>query len=131
MEMAMVDSTRNGNRPQYFEIIGRINDENAARLVESLETAISAGHHNLVLDLSGVDYMNSAGLRALVTLYKQVERVAGTLTIANPSDRVKTLFALVGLDSVLDIEEDSLSSNGTRLSDSERALPYREVYYFS
>ncbi len=129
--MAMVDSTRNGNRPQYFEIIGRINDENAARLVESLETAISAGHHNLVLDLSGVDYMNSAGLRALVTLYKQVERVAGTLTIANPSDRVKTLFALVGLDSVLDIEEDSLSSNGTRLSDSERALPYREVYYFS
>ncbi|HML22721.1 MAG TPA: STAS domain-containing protein [Aggregatilinea sp.] len=127
----MVDSTRNGNRPQYFEIIGRINDENAARLVESLETAISAGHHNLVLDLSGVDYMNSAGLRALVTLYKQVERVAGTLTIANPSDRVKTLFALVGLDSVLDIEEDSLSSNGTRLSDSERALPYREVYYFS
>ncbi|WP_162909189.1 STAS domain-containing protein [Aggregatilinea lenta] len=127
----MANPTHNGNRPQYFEIIGRINDENAARLVESLETAISAGHHHLVLDLSGVDYMNSAGLRALVTLYKQVERVAGTLTIANPSDRVKTLFALVGLDSVLDIEEDSLSSNSTRLSESDSALPYREVYYFS
>lgn len=127
----MVDSTPDENRPQYFEIVGRINDENAARLVESLEAAISAGHHHLVLDLSGVDYMNSAGLRALVTLYKQIERVGGTLTIANPSERVKTLFALVGLDSVLDIQEDSLSTNGTRLSESGRALPYREVYYFS
>ncbi len=127
----MMGTTRNGNEPHFFEIIGRINDENAARLVESLETAISAGHHHLVLDLSGVDYMNSAGLRALVTLYKQVERVNGTLTIANPSDRVKTLFALVGLDSVLNIEEDSLSSNGTRLSESGRALPYHEVYYFA
>lgn len=119
--------SRNGNQPQLFEIIGRINDDNANQLAQSLNNAISEGRHHLVLDLSGVEYMNSAGLRALVNLFKHVERVGGTLTIANPSSRVKTLFELVGLDSVLDIEEEGAAG----LSESGRAIPYREVYYFS
>ena len=112
--------------PQLFEIIGRINDDNAVRLAELVERSIAQGRHHLVLDLSAWNTSISAGLRALVMVFKRLEQVGGQLVIASPSARVMTLFELVGLDTVLEIEDERASDAAAR-----RASLYREVCYFA
>ena len=71
---------------------GRIDSMTASRLGDALNTEIAAGNTLLVLDLAGVDYMSSAGLRELVNALKKVKRVSGAFTGAyaiNPFNNEK------------------------------------------
>lgn len=86
---------------------GRIDSMTASKLGEALTREISAGHITLVLDLSGVDYMSSAGLRELVNALKKVKRANGDLRIAQPSRRVREVMEMAGLDTIFLIFETS------------------------
>ena len=79
---------------------GRIGSMNAPQLGESFNEHITVGHTHLVLDLSAVDYMSSAGLRELVNALKKLKRVAGDLRIAQPSKRVREVMEMAGLDTI-------------------------------
>jgi anti-sigma B factor antagonist len=96
----------NPQQIQYLEIIGRVDNKNVGQLADTLDEAITQGRNEMVLDMSGVTFINSAGLRELVRIFKRVQRVGGMLHILNPSDQVQRLLDLVGLDSVFDIDFD-------------------------
>jgi len=85
------------------EVIGRVDSLNAAELGTSLSNAIDEGNTNIVLDLSQVSYMSSAGLRELVSAFKKVRRVSGDLRIAQPSTRVQEVLEMAGLDTIFQI----------------------------
>ncbi len=85
------------------EVHGRIDSMSANDFGLALAEPIDAGQTNLVLDLGGVDYMSSAGLREIVAALKKVKRVAGDLRIAQPSDRVREVMEMAGLDTILHI----------------------------
>ena len=85
------------------EVNGRVDSMNANELGEALSGVIEDGHHNLVLDLGSVDYMSSAGLREIVSALKKVKRAAGDLRIAQPSDRVREVLEMAGLDTIFQI----------------------------
>lgn len=84
-------------------VSGRVDSNNAEQLGEALVREIDQGKTSLVLDLSGVDYMSSAGLRELVSAYKRAQNEKGDLRIAQPSARVLELLEVAGLDSVFQI----------------------------
>ena len=86
---------------------GRIDSMTAARLGDALNAEIAAGHTLLVLDLAGVDYMSSAGLRELVNALKKVKRASGDLRLAQPSRRVREVMEMAGLDTIFLIFETS------------------------
>ena len=90
-------------RVTLFEITGRIDSTNANELGEALNTAIDSGRTQIVLDLSNVEYMSSAGLRELVAALKKVKRGTGDLRLASPSPRVLEVLELAGLDSIFKI----------------------------
>lgn len=118
------------SRIQVLEIVGRIDNTNSPRLVDAVDKALKGGHDYLVLDLAGVDYMNSAGLRELVRILDQVNRVGGSLYITNPSERVNKLLELVGLDSVIEIH----TNNSLGLdfpANGNRPTIARNVYYYA
>lgn len=94
-------------RIEFHEVLGRLDNANSDVLAGALRDAPARVGNLVVLDLSGVMYMNSAGLRELVRVYKQFERKGTQLVIANPSAHVTRLFELVGLDSVLHVVRDS------------------------
>ncbi len=85
------------------EVIGRVDSLNADELGTSLSNAIDEGNTNIVLDLSQVSYMSSAGLRELVSAFKKVRRVSGDLRIAQPSTRVQEVLEMAGLDTIFQI----------------------------
>lgn len=86
-----------------LEVSGRVDSMNAHELGQALMGAISGGRMRLVLDLSAVDYMSSAGLREIVSALKKLRHGAGDLRIAQPSHRVLEVLEMAGLDSIFQI----------------------------
>jgi anti-sigma B factor antagonist len=111
--MVMEINASEMKRVQLFEIIGRVDSSNAAELGSALDKSVDDGRSNLVLDLSGVEYMSSAGLREMVRVLKRVKRTGGDLRIANPSDRVKEVLELAGLDTIFEIYPTQVEAVGS------------------
>jgi anti-anti-sigma factor len=72
--------------------------------------------------------MNSASLRELVLIYERIKKKGISLQIANPSQRVKDVLELVGLDSVLEIDSD-LSVEVLRLTQPSRLAAHHQICY--
>ncbi|MEM6281036.1 MAG: STAS domain-containing protein [Chloroflexota bacterium] len=96
-----------------IESNGRIDSMNANQFGEAVLGEIDAGKVRIVLDLAGVDYMSSAGLREIVSALKKVKRAQGDLRVAQPSERVLEVLEMAGLDTILQIfssQSDAISS---------------------
>jgi len=102
------------SRVQLVEVIGRVDNDSTATLDQSVDKALASGRNQIILDLSGVQYMNSGGLRELVQLWKRVQNTGGTLIVANPSERVKRVLDLVGLETVFRIYSDPTWNSSLR-----------------
>jgi len=111
--MVMEINVSEMRRVRLFEIVGRVDSSNANELGSVLDRAADDGNNNLVLDLSGVDYMSSAGLREMVRILKRVKRSGGDLRIANPSERVREVLELAGLDSIFEIYPTQVEAVGS------------------
>jgi anti-anti-sigma factor len=90
-------------RVTLLEVSGRVDSTNASQLGETLMSQIDAGRYQLVIDLSGVSYMSSAGLREMVAAVKKVRQYNGDLRIATPSERVREVLDLAGLSAIFQI----------------------------
>lgn len=90
-------------RTQLVEIVGRLDNAHAATLTGHAEDALARGRPHLILDMSAVTFINSAGLRALMQIVKRAVAANGSLTIINPSGPVEKVLELVGLDTVFRI----------------------------
>ncbi len=85
------------------EAKGRIDSSTAAAFGEALTGAVDAGSARVVLDLSEVDYMSSAGLREIVTAFKKARSLQGDIRVAEPAPRVLEVLELSGLDTFMKI----------------------------
>jgi anti-sigma B factor antagonist len=69
---------------------------------EKFETAlyglVERGKYKLVLDLNGVDWLNTGGLKALNKVRKAVQAKGGDIVFAQPSDQVLVSLEILGFD---------------------------------
>jgi len=82
---------------------GRLDSATSPAFEKDLLKRLEEGHTQLVLDLSGVTFMSSAGLRTILLLAKQLKSVGGRLALCSLSKPVKEVFDLTGCDSLIDI----------------------------
>lgn len=83
----------------FVRATGRITSSTSAMLESTLRSLVAVGK-GIVLDLTHVDYVDSAGLGALVSVYIHAKKEYCDLVIANPNPRVRDLFNQSGLASV-------------------------------
>lgn len=79
-------------------ISGRVDSSNADQLSAALKRLTDARHYKIIVDLSGIEYMSSAGLRALITALRTCEARFGDLFLAHPSERAREVLDLAGMD---------------------------------
>ena len=91
---------------------GRIDSSTAPQLEESLKSVMKAGHHNIVIDLSRVTFLSSAALRVLISTSKECRKNRGDLYLAAPSDKLKEVFKLAGLDEIFTFFDDVVDAVG-------------------
>jgi anti-sigma B factor antagonist len=95
----VVDET--GNDLAVVRCTGRLNMVSAPELREAVTGVIAAGRPRVAVDLSGVDFMDSSGLGALVGCLKSARQAGGDLRIAAPSAQVLMVLKLSNIDRIL------------------------------
>lgn len=100
-------------RVMLLEVSGRIDSTTASELGDALNGVIEEGRNKIVLDLEKVDYMSSAGLREIVAALKRLNKGTGDLRLACPSDRVREVLELAGLDEIFKIFDTQLEAVGS------------------
>jgi anti-sigma B factor antagonist len=75
-----------------------------------IQGLITDGVTKLVIDLSAVDYMDSAGLGMLVYVFGTLREKAGSLRICGVAPRLLSLFKLTKTDTFLSIDQDRAES---------------------
>ncbi|MCA9918008.1 MAG: STAS domain-containing protein [Anaerolineales bacterium] len=106
-------SVESMKRVDLVTVTGRIDSSNASEFEGGLKDLTSNGRTNLVLNLSGVTYMSSAGLRALVSTLKECKKRSGDMRLASPSERVGEVLTLAGLDSLFQVYSDDTAAVGS------------------
>lgn len=91
------------NAITLVEVSGRVDSMTANQFGEALTTQLDADKSRIVLDLSSVDYMSSAGLREIVSALKKAKKAQGDVRLANPSSRVREVLEMAGLDTIFRI----------------------------
>lgn len=73
----------------------------APLLREAVSDAINSGRPRVVVDLSGIEFMDSSGLGALVGCLKTARQAGGDLRISAPTEQVVMVLQLSNLDRIL------------------------------
>jgi anti-sigma B factor antagonist len=66
---------------------------------------VEGGITNVILDMSGVPWINSTGLGILITGYHSLKAAEGTLKICNVKERVLSIFYISQLENIFDVYE--------------------------
>lgn len=80
---------------------GRLNMVAAPGLRQQLHSLVQAGNSRLVVDLSGVETIDSSGLGALISGLKAARQSGGDLRIAAPGEQAMAVLELTNLNRVL------------------------------
>jgi anti-sigma B factor antagonist len=85
----------------------------ASLLHEKLHECIELDKKRIVIDLSGVDWMNSTGLGILISSYTTLRNNGGMLKLANVTDKIQSLLTITKLVTVFeayDSVDDAIAS---------------------
>lgn len=88
-------------RVSLVTVAGRIDSSNAKELDAALAEVMGDGRYQIVVNLGDVNYMSSAGLRALVSALRECKKKGGDMRVSTPSERVAEVLDLAGLTSGL------------------------------
>ena len=89
------------NDTTVVSISGSVDALTAQEVTSYLSSKIAGGQHHLVLDLGQVDYMSSAGLRAILSALKESRQEGGDLRLAAAQPGVEKILKLSGFTNIL------------------------------
>ena len=88
-----------------IQLEGRIDHPAAADLVNDLEAVITSDDRAVVLSLRRLEYINSAGMRAILDVFRKLQRQDAKFAIYSPIGPVKEVFQLSGFNRVMAIHD--------------------------
>jgi anti-sigma B factor antagonist len=92
---------------------GRLTVGEASSLREKVNDAVAQGHRNFILDLGGVDYIDSTGLGSMVICYTTVKKAGGATKLLKLNKRNIELLVLTKLHTIFEVfadEQDAVNS---------------------
>ena len=85
-----------------IEIVGRLDTITAPALEKTIQEDIGDAK-NLVLDVKGMEYISSAGLRVLLSAQKKMQKI-GSMKVTGVCEEVMEVFEMTGFADILVIE---------------------------
>jgi anti-anti-sigma factor len=76
----------------------------------SVASLLAGGEKKVIVDLSGVSYVDSASIGCLMDLYRQATAAGGKLKLAGVQKRVETMLSMTGAQNFLEIHPDEASA---------------------
>jgi len=96
-----------------IKIKGRVDSATAPQMAQAFESAANAGKYKLVVDMSELEYMSSAGFRALLAAQRESKKFnRGEVVLASVPDRIREALELAGFTELFKTFDDDLTAVG-------------------
>ncbi len=79
-----------------FSLKGRLDSASSTEVEKKILEVIEAGSQAVVLDLSSLDYISSAGIRVLVHCHKEIEKNQGHICLAAVPKPIENVLYITG-----------------------------------
>jgi anti-anti-sigma factor len=89
------------DRYLVIEAYGEIDIASAGDLWEMIDSSLRLGAGQLIVDLSGIRFMDSSGLNALIGTARQLGPDSFGVVVSRPS--IRRIFAVTGIDNVIPV----------------------------
>ena len=97
-----------------LKIKGRVDSSTAPQFTQALEKVTDTGRFKIVLDMKDLEYMSSAGFRALLATQRICKRYnRGELVLVNVPDRIREALELAGFTELFRTFDDPLKAVGS------------------
>jgi anti-sigma B factor antagonist len=100
-------ATREAGDRTIVSVGGEIDVYTAPRLRDTITELVAAGRYDLVIDMTGVEFLDSTGLGVLVGGLKKVRAQDGSLELVCNQERLLKIFRITGLAKVFVIHDDA------------------------
>jgi anti-sigma B factor antagonist len=92
------------NGTAVVAVTGEVDLYTAPRLWDALDSAIAATPRQLIVDLSGVTFLDSSGLNVLVRAHKKLRPISGSVVVRGAGEQVYKALDLTKLNKVFTVE---------------------------
>ena len=99
--MTINETTRSGIL--IFQTLGKLDATSAPEAERRIAELVNGGVRQIVMDLSGLDYISSAGLRFLLTSARRLQKAEGGLVVAAPSAQANQVIQMAGFSGLIPI----------------------------
>ena len=96
MDMLSIE-TDNRQSVSVMKVKGRVDSETAPELDDALTKLLQNNKNKIILNLQDVNYMSSAGLRAMVKAYQSANKSGGDVRLAAVSEPIEVILRTVGM----------------------------------
>ena len=87
-------------------VTGRLDGDNARTFREAVIQALRSDDRGLILDFSEAPFIDSAGLRVVLHLVRQLDKAGGKAVLCGLNEQVRDAFRVSGFDKIVAIAED-------------------------
>jgi anti-sigma B factor antagonist len=95
--------TRSVNGKPVLDLTGEVDSYNSPKLREKMVSLIDEGNPDLIINMTGVDYIDSTGLGTLVGGLKRASEKNGAIRLICPNEQIYKVFNITGLVKVFSI----------------------------
>lgn len=86
-----------------LRLSGELEYESGEILERAIDKILSGGSNKIILELGDISYVNSAGLRVLVQIWKEIGKKKAAMRLCNLSIFVQKMFRITNLNTVFTI----------------------------
>ena len=113
MSESLLLDTRESGDWTVVQVRGEVDLYTAPRLKTLLKELISGGRNRIAVEFGGVEFMDSTGLGVLISGLKRCREVGGALALVAPTEPVRKVLGITGLDQVFSIHDDLTDATGS------------------
>ena len=92
------------NESLLISLKGRL-DANTSNLFEEKIINLEEGIKDLIIDMNGLEYISSAGLRVLLAAQKKMNKLGGSMVLKGAQACIKEIFEVTGFGGILTFED--------------------------
>ena len=106
-------TTKQFKHCDLLAVKGRVDSSTSPKLSEALDTIAAEGRYRIVLDMAGLEYMSSAGFRALISAQRNCKRFnRGEVVLASVPANIHSALELAGFTALFRVFADVTTAVG-------------------
>ncbi|WP_295162556.1 STAS domain-containing protein [uncultured Brachyspira sp.] len=88
---------------KVVSLAGKLDVNLSVSIESELEQLVESGSVNLILELSGIEYLSSSGIRVFISIMRKIKDKNGRLVLAQVPDIIKKILKTVELEDLFEV----------------------------